>query len=78
MGADGSSMNGGAKGEVRKPQCWWPHPYLTLVVLVRVVRVVRTIVVVVIVGVWVLRTRTSRGGGSHTGGLCVPQVWKVG
>ena len=48
--------------------------YLTRVVLVRVVRVVR--VGVVVVGV--LRTRTSREGGSHTRRLSVPQVWKIG
>ena len=44
-------------------------PHLTHVVLTRVVRVVC---------VGVLRTHTSREGGSHTGRLSVPQVWKIG
>ena len=45
------------------------HPYLTHVVLIR--RVVRVVV-------RVLRTHTSREGGSHTRRLSVPQVWKFG
>ena len=56
----------------------WPHPYLALIVLVRVVRVVVAVVIAVAAVVWVLRTWNGREGGSHTSGLSVPQVWKVG
>ena len=45
------------------------HPYLAHVVLVRVVRDV-------VVG-GVLWTRAGRCGGSHSGRLSVPQVWKI-
>lgn len=44
--------------------------YITRVVLVRAVRVFVAVFVV-----WVLGTRTSRGGSSH---LSVPQVRKIG
>ena len=46
------------------------HPHLAHVVLIRVVRVV--------ISCGVLGTRTSRKGGSHSGRLCVAQVWKIG